>query len=214
MILGGPEVLAKREQLIGDLKKRLPKTSVVDLAECLSYRLVSVFRELVLRDIFDYPNQTLSRSNFTYHIATALKESAKIVGLGCRFEAMGRRDAVVETTEGDPYPIAFLEWEWQFSDVFGAGKELEKLYQSVREYDLADAVLLTFCPQEEYLSFLLKIIQFWQSKFDSGDQPVLYPMIFAFELEGNSRNLSGLRVSTVGSKANGVGIWEYFDYED
>jgi hypothetical protein len=39
--------------------------------------------------------------------------------------------------------VLFAEWEWNHFDIFGNGKELEKLWEGTHELTLANALMFT-----------------------------------------------------------------------
>ncbi len=53
-----------------------------------------------------------TRSNWTYHTAGAIAQTCKIMNLTCKFEALGKRDAVIETKGEVSEVILIAEWEW------------------------------------------------------------------------------------------------------
>jgi len=60
------------------------------------------------------------RTDWTIHIGVAVRSVADLMGLVTRFEARGRKDAVLRSTDGDEIAV---EWEWE--GVWG--NELDKL---------------------------------------------------------------------------------------
>ena len=79
--------------------------------------------------VADTPNYQLgngtvgaTRSNWTYHTAFAFAQTSKMFDLICKFECYGKRDAVIETKEENPEALLFAEWEWDYEDIFGKGK--------------------------------------------------------------------------------------------
>ena len=57
------------------------------------------------------------RTDWTIHIGVAVRSIADLMGLVSRFEARGRKDAVLRSTEGDEIAV---EWEW--GGVWGNGR--------------------------------------------------------------------------------------------
>jgi hypothetical protein len=113
---------------------------------------------------FENGNYGAQRSNWTYHTAVSMLNAAKSFNLNCIFETQGKRDAIIQTKDDKPQTIIYAEWEWNHNDVFGKGKELEKLLKSVIKDKNASAFLFTYVPFEEYAEFCDKIIIYWQSK--------------------------------------------------
>jgi len=131
-----------------------------------------------------------SRSNWTYHTASAMGQTAKVFGYTCKFETAGKRDAVFETRDDPPRPVIVAEWEWDYLDIFGPKKELEKLRDTCKACPEMDALLLVYCPMVEVPDYLYRITQFWQENFTgSAEQPMLYIHTVVFELDGTSRTL-------------------------
>lgn len=136
----------------------------------------------------DTPNYELSagvqgatRSNWTYHTAMAISQSCKTLDLTCKFEAHGRRDAVVETREKPPRTILFAEWEWDYQDIFGKGKELDKLRKSCEACGTANGFLLTYSPESEYLDYLKRVAEQWCTPLSKSKAPptlYLHTIIF------------------------------------
>lgn len=83
------------------------------------------------------------RVDWTIHIGVVVRNVADLMGLVTRFEAGGRKDAVLRSADGDEVAI---EWEW--SGVLGKANELEKLKEhEVRpkgKERLKYAVLITY----------------------------------------------------------------------
>jgi hypothetical protein len=123
------------------------------------------FVEAFLNDIPNYEisagNFGATRSNWTYHTAMAIAQTCKMLNLTCKFETLGKRDAVIETRDEKPEVILAAEWEWDYDDIFGRGKELEKLKASCKTSKTAEAFLLIYCPISKYLDHLHKIAEYW-----------------------------------------------------
>jgi hypothetical protein len=102
------------------------------------------------------------RGIWTYHTALAMAQAAKLLKWTCKFETLGKRDAILETLDKDPLQLMLVaEWEWDSSDAFGAGKELDKLMATCREHPSASAYLLTFCSEAQYPAFIQRVVDEW-----------------------------------------------------
>lgn len=126
----------------------LTKTSYFEFSPAETFSII--FRQAFWSDPPNYRltdgNYGATRSSWTYHTAVAMSEASKVSYLDCKFEALGRRDAVIETRdEENPEIILVAEWEWDYNDIFGKGKELEKLKNTCKLHKSADAFLLTYC---------------------------------------------------------------------
>jgi hypothetical protein len=156
------------------------------------------FSQLFMCDLPNYAltkgNYGATRSNWTYHTAVTISQTCKVLDLTCKFEANGRRDAVIESREDEPQDVLFAEWEWDYLDIFGKGKELEKLKDSCKNSKTADAFLLTYCPKENYVDYLEKITNYWVSSFKkSTAPPVLYLHTVICEEKAGCRIFERLR---------------------
>ncbi len=146
-----------------------------------------------------------TRSNWTYHTAGAISQICKILDLTCKFEALGKRDAIIETKEPVEIILA-AEWEWDYNDIFGVGKELEKLKITCQKNPTADAFLLIYCPITKYLSHLEKITEYWINETKTDEQaPTLFLHTVIFEEKGNNREFK--RLKTVMIHSTGIDVW-------
>lgn len=146
-----------------------------DLVEVIPYDIDIYFAfSLTFARIFlgDTPNYKLkngtigaTRSSWTYHTAFAIAQTCKMFNLLCKFESHGKRDAVIETNDDEPEILLFAEWEWDYEDIFGKGKELEKLKISCKETKTAEAFLLVYCPNHKYPDYLYRIAEYWINAF-------------------------------------------------
>ncbi len=100
----------------------------------VTFTFSDLFRELFWNDTPGHYELSpgvfgASPSNWTYHIALAIKQACKILNLTCRFEAHGKRDAIIEEENEEKVSQVILaaEWEWDYESIFGKGKELDKL---------------------------------------------------------------------------------------
>lgn len=145
-------------------------STVVGVQHRLSERFVQLFRE----NFFDLPfssSTPINTSNWTHHTYFAIRTTAKALFLDCTFETMGRLDAVIETTSEYPGVILLAEWESKAFSVFGANNELDKLWTGVNQYEHADAFLFTYCSLDNLFDFTKKVVEFWQSKNSTRQNP-------------------------------------------
>jgi hypothetical protein len=148
-----------------------------------------------------------SRSNWTYHTATAISNASKLLSLNCKFETGGKRDAIIETKGEDPEVILVAEWEWDYADVFGAGKEIEKLKVSCNQFVTADAFLFTYCPNSMFIDYVRKISEAWIiDPTDSELQPTLFLHVLVFSLSGRDREFT--RLKTLAIHPSSIDLWE------
>ncbi len=155
--------------------------------------------------IGDTPNYKLrdgtigaTRSSWTYHTAFAIAQTCKMFNLLCKFESHGKRDAVIETNDEEPEILLFAEWEWDYEDVFGKGKELEKLKESCRETKTAEAFLLVYCPNYKYPDYLSRIAEFWVKAFKkTKSPPSLFVHTIIFEEIKNVREFERLKTVVI-----------------
>ncbi len=147
-----------------------------------------------------------TRSNWTYHTAGAISQTCKILNLTCKFEASGKRDAIIETRDETPVMLIAAEWEWDYDDIFGAGKELDKLKVTCQNNPTANAFLLIYCPISKYLNHLEKIAEFWIGETATEEQaPTLFLHTVIFEEKGRSREFQ--RLKTVMINPTGIVVW-------
>jgi hypothetical protein len=161
------------------------------------------FIQLFVTDTPNYQmengNYGASRSNWTYHTALSLAQTSKIMNLNCLFEAQGKRDAIIETRDEKPEVILIAEWEWDYKDIFGTGKELEKLQESCKRFENAQAFLLTYCPAREYVSFFQRIAEYWIEKTKYWKTPpllFLHTIVFEEEI-GGTRIFTAIRTAQI-----------------
>lgn len=140
-----------------NVKKR---TNFLESTNSLPKIFVLTFREFFQNRM---PHQKLggnsSRANWTYHVASCFVQTAALMRLTCSFEEAGKRDAIILNSRNEQIIVA--EWEWNRGDIFGEGKELDKLSVSVKGTKKA-ALLLTYVPKEEHEEYLMKVLDFWQ----------------------------------------------------
>lgn len=125
---------------------------------------------VAFRQIFmgDQPNYELkkgvfgaTRSNWTYHTALAIANASRMLNMTCRFEALGKRDAIIETQDEPPLVVVAAEWEWDFEDVFGEGKEIDKLIRTCKAHDSCHGFLLVYCPADSYVDYVERVVAAW-----------------------------------------------------
>lgn len=109
------------------------------------------------------------RVDWTIHIGVVVRNIADLMGLVTRFEAGGRKDAILRSTEGDEIAV---EWEWE--DILGKdgklkGNELRKLqnrkvWRPNDKEGLKYAVLITYTQAsgEETKSVYDEVVEAWE----------------------------------------------------
>ncbi len=181
-------------------------SSYIDIWDAFSI----TFAQMFVTEAPDYDmgssQRGASRSNWTYHTALSLAQTAKMFGLICKFETQGKRDAIIEMPD-PPQVMLVAEWEWDYRDIFGKGKELEKLRESCKQFPQAQAFLLTYCPQDEYVEYLEQVAKYWMepSKSRKKNAPWLYFHAVIFNEEGTFRVFDRLRSVAIGTKA--IQVW-------
>lgn len=200
------------KELVEDFRQRFHGiTSVEPYERRVTQDFVTIFLEIFVSNAPNYqlePNRFgASRSNWTYHTALAIKKASEILSLNCIFESKGRLDAVIEVLdeEGKPVPVLFAEWEWDYLDIFGKQKELEKLWRGTRKLQFANALMFTYCPVDKYPDFLKQVIQFWQQKIGKKrDYPRLFLVVVLYD--GTSfREFQFVRTVEVGAEQ--INLW-------
>lgn len=147
-----------------------------------------------------------TRSNWTYHTAGAISQTCKIMNLTCKFETLGKRDAIIETRDQAPEIILAAEWEWDYDDIFGAGKELDKLRTTCKKNPTSDAFLLIYCPITKYLNHLERIAEYWIRETATDEQaPNLFVHTVIFAAKGINREFE--RLKTVMIHPKGIDVW-------
>jgi hypothetical protein len=142
-------------------------TNVHILAHHYSEVFINLFRQHFLNgsNWLYHENGNISRSNWTYHSASSLMLTCRDMNYKIQFEFSGRHDACVRDRLGSI--ILYAEWEWVSADIFGNGKELNKLIRSVQKDIYANALLLTYVEDKEYKHFLKRVYDEWTSKTDA-----------------------------------------------
>lgn len=179
----------------------------------LDFDITHTFSELFVELFWnETPNYELSegvfgatRSNWTYQTAIAIAQTCKILDLNCRFEAHGKRDAIIELK--NPVQVQLVaEWEWDYESIFGKGKELEKLKTTCIANPTANAFLLVYCPNSKYLDYLARIAEDWILDSNLAEQaPVLFLHTVIFEDKKGHREF--LRMKTVVIHNTGIDVW-------
>ncbi len=177
-----------------------------------AYHFSILFRYLFCSDPPDYQftngDYGATTSSWTYHTAIAISESCKILDLTCKFESGGKRDALIETRDGEPQVLIAAEWEWNWHDVLGKGKELEKLRDTCRKHEYSHGFLLTYCPQTQYPDFVFTVARNWQQYFaDLEVPPTLFLHTIAFDQQKKLREFSCLKTLVI----SGTQLQEWTD---
>ena len=199
------------QDIITELENALkPITETKIQPFCLSATFTLFFMELFWTKPPVLSASALNQSNWTYHTAFSIKKAADTLGLDCIFETMGRLDAVIQIPSENPQPILFAEWEAKYKSVFGKGKELEKLWQGAAQNQGANALLITYCPLDEYGSFLHDVAAYWQNKDKRRKRrPTLFLVTILYQVDKNINafhTISGTEIHK-----EGVKIWGDFN---
>jgi hypothetical protein len=188
----------------------------VTLVEGVQHRLSETFISLFLYNYFDLPttvNEALSISNWTHHTYFAIRSTAKLLGLVCTFETMGRLDAVIDTGDGYPGIVLVAEWETNGLSIFGEHRELEKLWSAANGQPYADGFIFVYCPVEKLYEVTRRIVEFWQDKESSRETPPsLFVGIVATRYE--KRNTQFLFVRTMEVQKSVVKVWHDLSFVD
>lgn len=168
-----------------DLKKLEISLKGVTTVKPARHRLAELF-VLLFREKFLYAPyhlwQGAGKSNWTYHTAFSIQETARTLGLNCIFETLGRLDALVETMNEKPRIVLLAEWESNHRSVFGKDKELEKLWKGLQRKRQAHALLLTHCPLDKYDDFTKNVVEYWQKKAAKRKYfPILFLLVAIYE---------------------------------
>ena len=110
----------------------------------------------------DLKSTGAKRIDWTIHIGIIVRSIADLMGLVCRFERGGRKDAVYRSVAGDEVAI---EWEWEGID----GNELTKLKNHKiwgrPKYNhelLKYGVLVTYIEANEITKAVENTSEYWQ----------------------------------------------------
>jgi hypothetical protein len=153
-----------------------------------------------------------SRSNWTYHTAMAVAQAAKLLNWNCKFETLGKRDAVVATRDDPPIMVLAAEWEWDTEDIFAKGKELDKLRVTCANNSDATAFLLTYCTEASYPSFVERVVDAWcPPRVRRRTAPGLYLHTIVYVEEGSVRVFDRLRTAVITSDRLVLWCDEFFD---
>ncbi|MCD9188299.1 MAG: hypothetical protein LUM44_17920 [Pyrinomonadaceae bacterium] len=191
------------------IKEKLASTvDVLSFEVDIYYAFSLTFARLFIADTPNYKMNDgtigATRSSWTYHTALALAQTSKMFNLHCKFESHGKRDAVIETADEEPEVLLFAEWEWDYEDIFGNGKELEKLKNSCRETRTAEAFLLVYCPSHKFADYITRIAEFWIKGFRrTKNPPSLFVHTIIFEQQKYVREFERLKTVVV----NPTEVW-------
>ncbi len=170
---------------------------------------------LIFRDYFatKFPAYRISeslvgatRSNSTIHTAYCIRSTSELLGLNCKFESLGRLDGVIETIDDKPETLLFCEWEWDVKDVFGEGKEIEKIYNSLIKSKEGKGLLISYCNEKDYASTIKKVAEYWQKITKNEDEMCLYLLLINYKLNDSSMIFDC--VSTAKIYSNTIELWE------
>ncbi|MCS6832534.1 MAG: hypothetical protein NZ521_03080 [Flammeovirgaceae bacterium] len=177
---------------------------------------VIVFRELFIGKSPLYIDIKGKRdamaSNWTYHTAFCLKEAAELLWLDCQFEVEGRRDGIIVSRENPPVAKIIIEWEWDYLEVFERGKQLEKIINTVKKYkDCTSALLLTFCPLENFADFSQRVVAHWQKEQSLADKN--FYLCAALTLPSPEKKEFFVTLRTLEIYKEQVFLWEDRDFD-
>lgn len=167
---------------------------------------IQIFREQIRSTILQ-THEAASRSNWTYNIAFAFMAAAKAMNFDIRFEAEGKRDAIVETYDlkGQKITLLAAEWEWDSKDVFGPGKEIEKLFKTAKKYK-CESLLLTYVETAKYNEFLQKVMKEWREYTQKAPNLSLVLSVILYQIDKSARTFQTIR--TVEIDVVGIDVWE------
>jgi hypothetical protein len=202
------QLIGESGQELDNLSDRLRKiTQVKTLFRSRTQLFTLVFRELLVSDWLRFDRR--SRSDWTQSIAFAMRRASDVFLLSCRFEAMGKLDAVIEGRHQERSHVVLLaEWEWDCWSVFGESQELEKLWNGVAEQDAADALLFTYCPSHRYHDLVADVVKFCQNRAakNQGSSPVLYLMVAVYEKSASVETMVRF-IRSVEVHAREIRVW-------
>jgi hypothetical protein len=183
--------------LESNLQKLSHHLDGVSSVRSVQHRLSESFILLFLENFVDTPptlEEALNWSNWTHHTYFAIRSTAKVLGLVCTFETLGRLDAVVQSANDYPGVILVAEWETNSSSVFGEGCELDKLWTTVNQYEQADAFLFTYCSTDTLYDLTKKVVQYWQGRETARQNaPSLFLTIVAYQRAKRSNRFVFMR---------------------
>ncbi|MCB8975783.1 MAG: hypothetical protein H6654_19645 [Ardenticatenaceae bacterium] len=199
------------EKIIADIEGALvPVTKTKVQPFSISAMFTLIFMQFFSFRMPTSMSKVLSQSNWTYHTAFSIGRAAETLGLDCTYETMGRLDAVIQIPGEEPRTILFAEWEARYKSVFGEGQELEKLWSGSTQNKGANALLITYCPFDEYGAFVREVTEFWQTRDKlRKHRPVLFLVTILYEKENRMdvfQTISGIEIHK-----DGVKIWGDFD---
>ncbi|UCC86566.1 MAG: hypothetical protein JSV81_17205 [Anaerolineales bacterium] len=199
-------------EIFGKLQETFKEVSpvkpvVYTLAEVFNLVFYAVLWSESSSNASEQHGRLMSRSEWTYHVAFAIRKTAQILSLNYRFETMGRLDAVIETYEENPRVVLMAEWEWDHTSIFGEGKELEKLWQATSSVPDANALLFTYCPGDKIDDFERDVIEYWQGQAAKmgKDHPILYLNTAVYVREESVEFIQAHETCEI--HAEGVKIW-------
>ena len=192
-------VMCNEEDLVSSLC-RVADAQMLDWPDDYAFSLV--FARMFLSSM---PEEA-SRSNWTHRISTVIEQAAGAMGWRCDFEALGRLDAIIQTWDEPRATVLAAEWEWEGETVFGKGMEMEKLLLACRRHPEASALLVTYCPEQTYLDYIGRVVDYWVKGTARKKTPqALHVHTLVYEIDRGGRYISGLSSVVVGP--NGVEVW-------
>ena len=186
------------------------KTDTAFFPEFATDLIVKVFAITYIKDIPDYYcGEKIARSNWTHHTANTFFRTCQTLNLLCDFEVEKRHDGAIRDNKGNVYLCA--EWEFDTNSIFKPKGEIEKLYDTCKKHDKADAMLFTYKVDSDFNDYADKVYTQWNNLLKEGENFRLYLLTALMkkdEIE-SIRYFYGIRVLVFGNKA--VDIWEDFE---
>lgn len=188
------------------------KTETMLYHEIASQLIVKIFSITYINDIYNYySDDKISRSNWTHHTANTFFRTCQILNFLCDFEVENRHDGAIRDSHGNVFLAA--EWEYDTNSIFNNKGEIVKLYNTCKKHHNADAMLFTYKVETDYVDYVDKVFDFWNSLLDEQEEFSLFLLTALFKKDENNKvNIFyGLRTIEFGNKT--VDIWEDYTHE-
>lgn len=195
-------------QVLDDRLKVLAPVYIADFNIPLAFSVA--FRSIFMAEQPNYEMKKgqygATRSNWTYHTALAIAQASRMLNMVCRFEAMGKRDAIIQSPDEPPVVVLAAEWEWDYEDVFGNGKEIDKLLLTCKENEACEGFLLVYCPDQSYVDYIERVSVAWLHGAQKlKDPPTLFLHTIVFTEKAGMREFDRLR--TVQMNPTQITVW-------
>lgn len=139
------------------------------------------------------------------HAAWALKQSAQVLDLACRFEPAERVSAVLETTTAAPQLVLVAQWVANAQNVAAKGNVLETLKAQLDRRQDGDAFVFTLCAADEYIDFLHQVVEVWQQGLPENGPALFLPVALT---NGRSSNTPPTTLRTVSIWHGNLAVWD------